>query len=152
MLRISMGETATEERWVLCGRLTAPWVSELRAAWKEHHRVAEGRACIVDLNEITLIDKSGESCLRELKNEGAKFVASGVYIKHVIEHLNGRRKAGLSTLLSGLFGCLTVLLVASIAPQATCLTHPADRKSIAGFATGAAIPCQFPNSTLPRPN
>jgi hypothetical protein len=108
MLKISVSETTTEERWTLCGRLTAPWVRELTASWKKNHRAVEGRACVVDLNEITLIDKSGERCLRTLMKQGAEFIARGVYTKHILEHLNAKKKHGLSDLFIGLFACLVI--------------------------------------------
>ncbi|MFZ3246258.1 MAG: hypothetical protein WA185_14400 [Candidatus Acidiferrales bacterium] len=98
MLKISVSETTTEERWTLCGRLTSPWVRELRANWTKNHRSVEGRTCVVDLCEVTLIDKSGERCLRIMKKQGAEFIACGVYIKHILEHLNGKKKHEISDL------------------------------------------------------
>jgi len=70
MLKISFSETPAEERWILHGRLIHPWVQELRTCWKKNHRADARRACIVDLNEVTFIDKSGErSCASWLKKE-----------------------------------------------------------------------------------
>src|SRR2546429_4605230 len=51
MLKISFSETPAEERWILHGRLTDPWVHELRTCWRKNHRTHVGRACVVDLNE-----------------------------------------------------------------------------------------------------
>jgi hypothetical protein len=90
MLKVNFTETPTEQRWILQGRLIGPWVRELRASWKNNHRNDERRACIVDLHEITFIDKSGERLLRLLVREGAQCVASGVYIKHVLDRLAAR--------------------------------------------------------------
>lgn len=125
MLKISVSETTTEERWTLCGRLTAPWVSELRANWRKNHRSVEGRACIVDLSEVTLIDKSGERCLRILRKQGAEFIACGVYTKHVLEHLSGKKKHGISDLFIGLFACLLIRHVsARVRPDQAAATEP----------------------------
>src|ERR1700741_4376427 len=60
MLKINFCETPAEERWILHGRLTDPWVHELSTRWKKNHRADVVRPCIVDLNEVTFIDKSGE--------------------------------------------------------------------------------------------
>jgi anti-anti-sigma regulatory factor len=90
MLKITITNTATEERWTLHGRLVAPWVDELKASWKREHRAAQGRRCLVNLEEVTFIDKSGERMLRSMSNQGAQFVASDVYIKHVLDHLRGK--------------------------------------------------------------
>jgi outer membrane protein TolC len=103
MLKICFSETPSEERWILHGRLTGPWVREFKASWKKNHRRDQQRACIVDLNEITAIDKSGERLLRLLMKEGAQCIATGVYIKHVLERLTTKRKGWALNRLSGFF-------------------------------------------------
>ena len=56
MLKINFSETPAEERWILHRRLTNPWVQELRAYWKKNYRADVGRACIVDLDELNLVE------------------------------------------------------------------------------------------------
>ncbi len=90
MLKITIANTARQERWILQGRLIAPWVNELKASWKRAHRTAHGRTCIVNLDEVTFIDKSGERMLRSMSNEGAQFVARDVYVKDVLDRLKGK--------------------------------------------------------------
>ena len=85
MLKIRFSETPSEERWILYGRLTGPRVRELRASWKEKHRRDKQRACIVELSEITFIDKSGKRFLRLLVKEGAQCIATGDHTEHVLE-------------------------------------------------------------------
>jgi len=87
MLKITISKTAIEERWTLHGRLVAPCVNELKACWRKAHRTAQGRRCIVNLEEVTFIDESGERMLRSMSNQGAQFVASDVYVKHVLDRL-----------------------------------------------------------------
>lgn len=94
MLRITIVDTATEQRWVVQGRLTEPWVSELLSTWKKAQTVRRGKACVVNLDEVTFIDESGEDALLAMAKEGARFVAVGVYTKQVVEHVNTRRAAG----------------------------------------------------------
>src|SRR3984885_497538 len=118
MLKINFSQTTAGEKWNLHGRLSGPWVDELRACWKVNHRTDAGRACIVDLNDVTFIDKSGEKLLRMLAEDGAQFSASGTYIRHVIENLSARSKRS----ISNLFGLLIVLaFVAAMA--AGCERH-----------------------------
>ena len=121
MLKITLRETPAEERWILHGRLTHPWAEEFRACWKKSHRADPRRACVVDLNEVTLIDNCGERLLRLLARNGAQFSASGIYTKHILEQLNVRRKGGGSNLL----GCL-VALVFVTALGAGCERHVAS--------------------------
>ena len=107
MLRITIAETATEQRWTLEGRLVQPWVGELRTCWKKRYRAQNGRGCTVDLSEVTLIDNSGLRLLRIMSKEGTHFIATGIYTKHVLEHL----KAGISR---GLVIWLLCLFAASL--------------------------------------
>jgi hypothetical protein len=85
VLRITRSETPAEEKWILQGRLVGLWVGELRRSWKKSHRADANRPCVVDLNEVTFIDKSGETLLRTLSKEGAQFIATGIYIKHLLQ-------------------------------------------------------------------
>jgi anti-anti-sigma regulatory factor len=85
VLRITRTETPAEEKWTLQGRLVGLWVSELRKSWKETHRTDGEQKCIVDLNEVTFIDKKGERLLRSMSKEGAQFIATGIYTKHVLQ-------------------------------------------------------------------
>jgi ABC-type transporter Mla MlaB component len=94
MLRITIAEMATEQRWTLEGRLVQPWVGELKTCWKNRHRPQNGRTCTVDLSGVTFIDNSGLRFLRSMSKEGTQFVATGIYTKHVLEHLkSGTRHA-----------------------------------------------------------
>jgi anti-anti-sigma regulatory factor len=91
MLKITITNTAREERWTLQGRLVTPLAVELKRCWTRAHQTIQARKCIVNLDEVTFIDKSGERMLRWMSNRGAQFVASDVYVKHVLDRL--RRKS-----------------------------------------------------------
>jgi DNA-binding LytR/AlgR family response regulator len=89
MLRITVTEGASEQRWVLQGRLTGCSVEELTTNWRIHRQDrSPTESCIVDLNQITSIDKDGEQVLLMMIRDGAKFVASGLYTKHLLESLS----------------------------------------------------------------
>jgi anti-anti-sigma regulatory factor len=95
MLRITNRAAVDEERCILCGRLAGQWVAELRSNWDQVRDRSRGRRCVIDLNDVTFIDESGEGLLGELRDEGAEFVARGVCTKHLLENLkwnkSGRR-------------------------------------------------------------
>src|SRR5260370_35393093 len=78
MLRITIDETLSEQRWTLEGRLVQPWISELKANWARTETGRRERKCVVDLTGVTLIDKSGEKALAEWSRKGAKLMANGV--------------------------------------------------------------------------
>ncbi len=90
MLKITITETPAERRWVVQGRLVGPWVSELRTTWRRWGS-RDKRTCIIDLNDVTFIDKSGERLLRAMSKKGARLIAKGMYVKHVLEQLQKRR-------------------------------------------------------------
>jgi ABC-type transporter Mla MlaB component len=121
MLKISFTETPSEKKWVLEGRLKQPWIRELKASWRKNYQTGKRRPCIVDLNEVTFIDKSGMRLLHMLARDGAQFTASGIYTKHIIEHLKAKRKSNLSNVLS-------ILFVASLSMLLSILTNAPDAK------------------------
>ena len=92
MLRITVVEEAAEERWVLQGRLTKRSTAELVSSWRASTARPATRRRVVDLNEVTSIDKSGEEALSMMVHDGATFVASGVYTFHLLDQLQARRK------------------------------------------------------------
>src|SRR6266566_6655374 len=88
MLRITFSSTATEQRWILCGHLAGPWVGELRSHWEKELGASRGRQLVVDLSDVTLIDETGESLLRELRSGGADFIpGGGVETRDLVENL-----------------------------------------------------------------
>ena len=112
MLKIDFSETPSEERWILHGQLTAPWVREPRACWKRNHRKDKQRACTLDLNDITFIAKSAKWLLRLLVREGAQCVATGVYIKNVLQKLTSKGKGSVLKRLAGFFFAAMVAALA----------------------------------------
>ena len=150
MLKITITETQTEKRWILQGRLVGPWVRELRSCWKKKHRTRSSQRCVVDLNDVTFIDKSGERLLRAMSKKGAELVASGMYTKHVLEKVKATGTDGLSKLLACLFAALLVSALihadcvrVSLKPQETNVkpylgsgVNPSNASTISDFTNG----------------
>lgn len=103
MLKITVMETQTENRWILQGQLVGPWVQELRRHWKAKHARESGKTCVVDLNDVSFIDKSGERLLRAMSKAGADLTSSGMYTKHLLEKLKTRKSS-----LARMLVCLCV--------------------------------------------
>ena len=91
MLRITKIDTPTEQKLIFEGRLTEPWIADLSFHWEDMCHAHPKRKFVVDLRGVTRIDSRGESALALMKAEGAEFLASGVRIKHLLEHLESRR-------------------------------------------------------------
>jgi ABC-type transporter Mla MlaB component len=92
MLRITVKESAAEQRWVLQGRLTKNSVPKLVSNWQAARDRPSACKRVVDLNEVTVIDKSGEEVLSMMIDEGARFVASGLYTKHLLQTLHEQKE------------------------------------------------------------
>lgn len=90
MLRITVTETASERRWALQGRLAGPAIDELMANWRATRDRSPTQKCVVDLNEVTFIDREAEQALSMMIQDGATFVANGLYTKHLLESLSAR--------------------------------------------------------------
>ena len=122
MLKISFSETPADEKWILEGRLSGAWVRELKASWKKNHQTDKKDGCIVDLNEVTFIDKAGERLLRELRREGAQFISDGCYVRHIVEQLKVRRKRKISNVLACFLVVLLLVLFSATATRAQSTT------------------------------
>ncbi len=101
MLKITHDDTAGNQRWTLCGRLSGPWVAELRSAW-ERSDCRSNKTNVVDLTGVVWIDEQGEDLLRAMKADGARFVARGVDMKHILAHLGSKARPSLRRALTHL--------------------------------------------------
>jgi ABC-type transporter Mla MlaB component len=100
VLRISITENATEMRLVLQGRLTGPWIDELKTTWKAASQLLKGRTCKVDIDQLTFIDKRGHRLLRAMSREGAQFIANDLYIRGLAKELKSGNGYGLYGLIA----------------------------------------------------
>jgi hypothetical protein len=100
VLSIALTENGAEMRLVLHGRLTGASVAELRIAWKAANEMRRGRTSVVELDNLTFIDKRGGRLLRAMSREGARFTANDLYVKSVIEDLNDANRRGLAGMIA----------------------------------------------------
>src|ERR1700761_1793056 len=94
MFRITVIESPTEEKWLLQGQLTGEFASELIANWEASQNRNSDRIRVVDLSDVTVIDKNGEDVLLKMICQQARFVAAGLYTRHLLEELQARTKRG----------------------------------------------------------
>lgn len=92
MLRITIADTPSQQKWILAGRLTKTCVDQLRVNWQEAQTERAGRDCLVDLRDVTFIDESGEKVLEKMMDEGAQFECRGVYTAQVVEELEKQHR------------------------------------------------------------
>ena len=94
MFRLTVVDSSSEEKWILQGQLTREFASELIANWRVSLDRCPDRSRVVDLSDVTMIDKSGEEALLEMIHQHARFVATGLYTRILLEELQARTKGG----------------------------------------------------------
>ena len=87
MLKITRIDTDSEQRLILEGRLASPWIAGLGSHWEEARYAHPERDFVVDLKGVVRTDDAGECALALMKAKGARFLASGIRMKHLIHNL-----------------------------------------------------------------
>jgi hypothetical protein len=87
MFRISTIDTRLKRRLVVEGKLSDPWVDELRQTWRNAKLDLDGRTLVIDLSSLTVISREGEDTIFDLMKQGAKFSCGGVLTRHVLKRL-----------------------------------------------------------------
>jgi len=90
MFRISIIDTPAQRKLVVEGRLSEPWVDELRTTWRNASRDLEGRKLVIDLSSLTVLSCEGEDAIFDLMKQGAKFSCAGILTRHVLKELARR--------------------------------------------------------------
>jgi anti-anti-sigma regulatory factor len=86
MLKITIQPGKTTTRLMLEGRLTGPWVEELRRCW-EAAAVVAASDVVIDLAGVTFIDAEGKELLIRMWQGGAKFHAVGCLTRCIVEEI-----------------------------------------------------------------
>src|SRR6266849_2041114 len=87
-----MTNSPEEQRWSLQGQLVGQWAAELQSTWRAARHAGDTRKCIVELIEVTSIDRNGEAVLAEIMSQGTEFIAGDVYTKHLLRQLRSELK------------------------------------------------------------
>ena len=82
-----MTNSPEEQKWSLQGQLVGQWAAELRSTWRKERVAGDARRCIVELTEVTSIDRNGQEALSEIMSQGAEFISGDVYTKHLLQNL-----------------------------------------------------------------
>jgi hypothetical protein len=91
MLKISVEENRDSRRLIVEGRLTAPWVAELRELCERAKTDLDGRELLVELRDLLVISQEGQNVLAELIAKGVTVrSSSGVFTRHILDELAHR--------------------------------------------------------------
>jgi len=92
MLKISTTESDHKLRLVLEGKLVAPWTNVLKSLGLRTETDSNHRELVVDVRGVTAISTEGEDVLLALMDQGARFRASGVFMRQVLKELSRRSR------------------------------------------------------------
>ncbi|HMY71387.1 MAG TPA: hypothetical protein PLD20_16485 [Blastocatellia bacterium] len=90
MLRITIHNEDAATRLQVEGKLVGAWVEELKVCWQS--LASSGRALLVDLSALTLIDADGKALLAEMHRQGARLAAIGLMTQAIIEEITQEAK------------------------------------------------------------
>ena len=72
------------------GRLAGAFVPELENCWNLARAGRPERRILVDLKNVTCVDRSGRSLLQVMQHEGAGFLRAGIAIQDILEQIVGQ--------------------------------------------------------------
>jgi len=89
MLRITSCNAGEKFMLKLEGKLSGPWVEELKRCWRTSSHIYKD--LVVDLSGLTYVDSAGKQLLCSIVREGSKLVGSGLMPKSLIEEICGEK-------------------------------------------------------------
>jgi hypothetical protein len=87
MLKITLHDSARELRLKLEGKLSGPWVEELRQCWRTAASTTAGRRSVLDLDEVDFVCPEGESLLTEMHQQGVRLMAATPVTRAMVEEI-----------------------------------------------------------------
>jgi hypothetical protein len=99
MFKISIVDTPVQRKLVVEGKLSEPWVDELRTTWRNASGDLDGRKLLIDLSSLTVISREGEDAIFDLMKQGARFSCAGILTRHVLTGLARRCQCAPSQVL-----------------------------------------------------
>jgi anti-anti-sigma regulatory factor len=87
MLKITLHDSSTELRFRLEGKLSGPWVTELRQCWQTASSTTGGRKTVVDLRDVDFVDADGQRLLAEMHCHEVRLQAVTPLIRTLVEEV-----------------------------------------------------------------
>ena len=94
MLKITIHDSASQFRFHLEGRLSGPWVQELRQCWLTASSTTAGRNTVLDLRDVDFIDPEGQRLVAEMDARSVRIAAATPFIQAIVDEACGRPGCG----------------------------------------------------------
>lgn len=94
MFKISVVESDGQQKLVLEGTLVHPWTAEVEKVWRGVAGDASDRKPMIDLQNVTAINRDGEETLYRLMSQGARFRCVDVFTKDVLKRVAKKIRCG----------------------------------------------------------
>jgi anti-anti-sigma regulatory factor len=78
-----------DDRVVLevCGRIAGAFVPELQRAWRSALAERPGCQVLIDLQQVTCVDRAGRALLQSMHRSGAGFLRAGIATQDILEQI-----------------------------------------------------------------
>ena len=92
MFKISIADTPSRRTLLVEGTFIGPWIAELGTTWRNASQDLGARKLVIDLTNVTVINREGEDALFDLMKKGGNFSSSGVLTRHVLKQLARKKQ------------------------------------------------------------
>ena len=87
MLRITIHDEKTVKRFIVEGRLSGEWVTELERCWRKETAAQSLQPVLVELRDVRFVSEEGLKLLQQMAQAGAELVAADLVMKALVEEI-----------------------------------------------------------------
>ncbi len=87
MLKISVNTESEVNVIKLEGKLSGPWVRELKRTWCDVMSWTAADSVVVDLSDVSFIDSEGEKLLGDMFHQGAELRNGNLVTRDIVNHI-----------------------------------------------------------------
>lgn len=87
MMKIQVNDLGDRLIFEVEGRLAGIFVPELEQCWRASLAMQPARQVLVDLKDVTCVDRAGRSLLQSMHCDGVLFLRAGMAIQDILEQI-----------------------------------------------------------------
>jgi len=94
MMKIQTKELGDKVILQIEGRVSGAFVGELENCWQAARASQPGRQVLIDLTDVTCVDRSGRSLLERMCSDGVGFQGAGLAMQDILDQIMEHRACG----------------------------------------------------------